>query len=375
VPPLAEQRSVQQHRVHTEYDPPMPDEIPVVTAVRHKPSSDRPFYIVTGGAGFIGSNLVAALLARSPQPYVLVVDNFRTGSFANIVEACDRRGVGPFDGEISVGSKAYDDWEWIGARFSPLAVFHLAAITDTTLSDESEMIRENTGGFGGMLHGCASFKIPLVYASSAATYGTPPQTRDRVPFPLEAAGRPNNVYGFSKWLMECAHRRFVDAEVLADSTPHIVGLRYFNVFGPGETRKGKMASMPYQLARQMLAGGRPRVFVDGSQARDQVYVDDVVDCTLAAAGLGAKKEVRPGIYNLGSGVATSFNDIIAALRGALGLGERERPTDYFHMPDDIRAFYQDYTCADMTETERALGWKPKWKPADAIAEYARYLKR
>jgi ADP-L-glycero-D-manno-heptose 6-epimerase len=236
------------------------------------------------------------------------------------------------------------------------------------------MLRENVGGFRELLGACTRRRTPLVYASSAATYGTPPQTGTREPFPEGAAGRPSNIYGFSKWLMECEHRRFVERLARDRGAPaHIVGLRYFNVFGPGESRKGPMASMVYQLAQQMLRSEPPRVFEDGSQARDQVYVDDVVDCTLAAAGLGAKKDVRPGVYNLGSGVATTFNEIIAAVRPAVG--RTAGATEYFPMPAAVRAFYQDYTCADMTETERGLGWKPKWKPTEAIAEYGAHLAR
>jgi ADP-L-glycero-D-manno-heptose 6-epimerase len=337
-----------------------------------------PTYIVTGGAGFVGANLVAALLAREPgrRAHIVVIDNCRSGSFANIVEACDRRAVGPFDGEVIPASTADIRWPDLLERHTPAAVFHLGAITDTTVLDEPLMLRENVGGFRDLMAVCAVGRIPLVYASSAATYGTPPQTARREPFPESAAGRPNNIYGFSKWLMECEHRRFAERLAIDRiAAAHIVGLRYFNVFGPGETRKGKMASMIYQLATQMIAGKRPRIFEDGSQARDQVYVDDVVDCTLAAAGMGAKKDVKPGVYNLGSGVATSFNAIIDAVRGALGLSERERPTDYFAMPAEIRAFYQDYTCAEMSETERGLGWKPKWKPREAMAECAKHLAR
>lgn len=339
---------------------------------------DRPTYIVTGGAGFVGSNLVAALLARDPRPHVIVIDDFRSGSFTNIVEACDRRGVGPFDGEVTPASTADVEWDTFSSRTDPEAIFHLAAITDTTLADEPEMIRQNVGGFASLLSRSVGMFAPgtrIVYASSAATYGSPAQGRDRVPFPLSAAGKPSNVYGFSKWLMECEHRRFEPQHTGPDAEEQpIVGLRYFNVFGPGEARKGKMASMVYQLARQMLDGRPPRLFADGSQARDQVYVDDVVDCTLAAAGLGARPDPTPGIYNLGSGIATSFNDIVAALRRALNIPERDRPTDYFEMPASIREFYQDYTCADMSATERGLGWKPRWKPTEAIEKYGRWLK-
>lgn len=330
--------------------------------------ADRPTYLVTGGAGFIGSNLVAALLKRDPRPRVVVVDNFRSGSFANLVEACDRAGVGPFDGEVEPVSTTAEDLDAVLASARPDAIFHEGAITDTTLMDEAEMIRENTVGFETMLRWSASMEIPLVYASSAATYGTPPQTRDRTPFPVEAAGRPNNVYGFSKWLLEGIHRRFDDRRAW------VVGLRYFNVFGPGESRKGKMASMVYQLAMQMLDGKRPRLFVDGSQARDQVYVEDVVECTLAAAGLGERRDPAPGVYNLGSGVATSFNQIVAALRRALEIPESALPTEYFEMPPSIRAFYQDYTCADLRETERGLGWRPRWRPEEAIEHYGRWLR-
>src|SRR5882757_7313276 len=106
-----------------------------------------PTYIITGGAGFVGSNLVAALLARTPRPHIAVVDSFRSGSFANIVEACDRRAVGHFDGEVIAGSTADLAFRPLIDRLSPDAVFHLGAITDTTVTDEPLMLRENVGGF------------------------------------------------------------------------------------------------------------------------------------------------------------------------------------------------------------------------------------
>lgn len=327
-------------------------------------------FIVTGGAGFVGSNLAAALTKRYPGAGLCVVDDFRSGAFANLVSACERAGVGAFRGEVIAKPVADIAWEELVKAAKPTAVFHLAAITDTTVMDEAVMIRENTGGFREMMRACAAAGVPLVYASSAATYGTPAQTAARKAFPLAAAGKPNNVYGFSKWLMECEHA-CIAGEL---KNPHIVGLRYFNVFGPGEARKGKMASMALQLATQMLNGKRPRLFKGGEQARDQVYVDDVVDCTIAAAGLEKGAACRPGVYNLGSGVATTFNQVVASLREELGISERDLPTEYFDMPASIRAFYQDFTLADMSETNAGLGWRPKWKPPDAIRAYARWLK-
>lgn len=333
--------------------------------------AERPVYIVTGGAGFIGANLCARLKAREPEAHLVIVDDFRTGSFATLVEAFEYAGAGPFDGEIWADSalEAAD----LVISHEAKAVFHLAAITDTTVRDEAKMIQDNAGGIEYLITICAGY-CPLVYASSAATYGSPPQGARREPFPEDAAGWPNNVYGFSKWLMEGAHRRLA-AEIEAEegSPPQVVGLRFFNVFGPGEAAKGPMASMPYQLARQMLAGQRPRLFEDGSQARDQVSVDDVVDCMLAAAGLGEKKDPEPGIYNLGSGRATSFDEIVESLREAMGISADDLPTEYFPMPPHIAEHYQDYTCADMGQAAYGLGWKPTRDPKQAIMDYGRYL--
>jgi ADP-L-glycero-D-manno-heptose 6-epimerase len=249
-------------------------------------------------------------------------------------------------------------------------VFHLGAITDTTLTNEREMIECNALGFEQVARACHAGGVPLVYASSAATYGTPPETALRKPFALHAAGMPNNVYGYSKWMLECEHRRFASLHPGA----WVVGLRYFNVFGPGEARKGAMASMAFQLAQQVLAGKRPRLFEHGEQSRDQVYVDDVVSCTMAAAGLH-NQAVEPGVYNLGSGVATSFAAIAEAVRRGLGLAKGQQEVEYFAMPEHIRKFYQDFTQADMSETEKGLRWKPKHDPVEAVEMYARAMKR
>jgi len=132
-----------------------------------------------------------------------------------------------------------------------------------------------------------------------------------------------------------------------------------------------MASIAYQVAQQMLAGKRPRLFADGSQARDQVHVDDVVSCTIA----GSMHGVTPGVYNLGSGRATPFADVAAAVREGLGLSDAEYPIDYFEMPEHIRAFYQDFTQAEMSRTASGLSWSPAVDPIEGLRSYGRWLSR
>lgn len=337
--------------------------------------ADPGVYVVTGGAGFVGANLVATLLKRDPEAHIVVVDNFSTGDWRNLGWACERLGVGPFRGRIIAEPIEELDWAAELEEIVPTHLFHMAAITDTTETDIRRLVAVNSESFQWLLNNCIDRRIPLVYASSAATYGTPPHTADRAPFPLEAAGSPNNGYGFSKWLMEGLHRRA--ARVVSDAgdpEPWIVGLRFFNVFGPGEQAKGKMASMVHQLTLQLLSGASPRLFADGEQARDQVHVDDVVECCLAAAGLGERHDPTPGVYNLGSGRATSFNLLLGAIRTALGIEPGDRTTEFFTMPDSVRAFYQDYTCADLSVTDWGLGWLPRRKPLEAIAEHAAFLR-
>lgn len=325
--------------------------------------------IVTGGAGFVGSRLVRKLQHDRPDAAITVIDDFRSGNFENLSEEAVGAGSDPRDegfvfhghviGRPCTAEVLFDAVQ----RHKPDVVFHEASITDTTVDDQSQMIRDNVEAFEALLDLAGTMGFRLVWASSAATYGTKANgaTQAHRPFAVDDAGRPANVYGFSKWVMENLHRQ----AIAADPGLHSVGLRYFNVFGPGEAHKGKMASMVYQLAQQMLAGKPPRIFHDGTQARDQVYVEDVVGATIAAAGDDAK----PGVYNVGSGTATSFNDIVQALRGPIGC---DKATAYFENP---YSFYQSYTCADLAETKAGLNWSPAWKPMDAIADYAGWLKR
>ncbi len=317
--------------------------------------------IVTGGAGFVGSQLVWQLQRQVPDVQIVIIDDMRCGTFSNLVD--DPFGKsGPFKGTVIAKPLAAVDIREIAARFEPDVIFHEAAITDTTVTDEATMINDNADSFDTLIDVAQSVGSRLVWASSAATYGIEAggATVAHRPFACGDAGYPANVYGFSKWLMENQHRRAV-----ADRPDlRIVGLRYFNVFGPGEDHKGKMASMVYKLATQMLDGERPRIFFDGTQARDQVYVKDVVAATIAAAAA----DTQVGIYNVGSGVATSFNQVVEQLNAALGT---DLSPDYF---DNPYSFYQAYTCADLDETRSGLGWQPSYSPEDAIVEYAHWIR-
>lgn len=313
-------------------------------------------FLITGGAGFVGANLTRTLQEQQPDAELLIIDDMRVGTFANLSVEGDHGWS--YNGRIITQPLHELDILTLVSNFQPDVIYHLASITDTTVDDEAVMIRDNVAPFEQLVAAATRFPTKLVWASSAATYGTTANgaTPAKRPFTLEDAGRPANVYGFSKWVMENVHRR----TLAQHPNTHLVGLRYFNVFGPGEQNKGKMASMIYQLALQMLDGKRPRIFAPGDQARDQIYVKDVVGCTLA----GACENAKPGIYNTGTGEATSFNQIVTALNQALGT---DYEPDYFENP---YSFYQDYTCADLSQTKAGLQWSPAYTTHDAIVEYA-----
>ncbi|MGH7410829.1 MAG: NAD-dependent epimerase/dehydratase family protein, partial [Candidatus Methylomirabilis sp.] len=233
-------------------------------------------------------------------------------------------------------------------------IFHLASITDTTVTDPRQMIVNNVEGFRRVAEFARVSQTPLVFASSAAVYGICASGRMTEDHPV----RPANVYGFSKALMENLARRYA----VASPGFRIVGLRYFNVYGPREAHKAAAASMISQLAAQIQAGRRPRIFKHGEQKRDFVYIKDVVEATLLAAGVN-----QNGTYNVGSGRAVSFNEIVALLNKALGT---DLEPDYFENP---YAFYQPHTEADLARASGRLGYAPHYPIDRGIAEYVKEL--
>ncbi|MBI4658515.1 MAG: ADP-glyceromanno-heptose 6-epimerase [Verrucomicrobia bacterium] len=300
--------------------------------------------LITGGAGFIGSNLALALQAKYPDARLVVTDDFRSGSFANLQG---------YRGDIVAGDISRLDWQ---AQFKDDvfdAIFHEASITDTTIHDQFLQVHDNVEGFRRLLEFASATHTPVVYASSAATYGiaSARMKEDQPPAPA-------NVYAFSKVQLDNLARIYCRNH----ASWRIVGVRYFNVFGPHEAHKKAAASMIYQLYLQMKAGRRPRVFRTGEQKRDFVYVKDAARMTIQA--LGAPEST---FYNCGTGQAFSFNEVITELNK--NLGTRLEP-EYFENP---YSFYQPHTEADMTLAKNELKFTPEYSPAAGIADYVAIL--
>lgn len=301
-------------------------------------------YLVTGGAGFIGSNLAFAL-SDERKAEAVVLDNFSSGNFKNLLG---------FKGDVIAGDILGREWWDKTGKVD--AVFHEAAITDTTVHDQKRMMEANVEGFRNILRFALDYGVKrVVYASSAAVYGNGgcPMKEDQ---PLT----PENVYGFSKAMMDNVAREFAKAHEKIT----LVGLRYFNVYGPREYYKGPAASMMYQLYLQMKAGKRPRIFKFGEQMRDFVYVKDIVRANFKA--LEAKKSC---VVNAATGAPENFNKVIDCLNKAMGAN---LAPEYF---DNPYGFYQLKTQADIGHAGACLSYRPEWSLEDGIADYVKILEK
>lgn len=309
------------------------------------PASDSPFnLVVTGGAGFVGSNLTLALQDKFPHARLTVIDDFRSGDFKNLAG---------YRGDLVAQNLAKLDWpkQFNDEKFD--AIFHLASITDTTNHDQFEQTHDNVESFRRILNFARPTKTPIIYASSASIYGAATEASIE-----STVAAPANIYAFSKAIMDNIAMR----EAKANPEWIIVGLRYFNVYGPREAHKGVPASMVYHLSKQMRAGQRPRIFKYGEQKRDFVYVRDIVEGSVLAL-----KAKQSGIYNLGSGQARSFNELIDVLNKSLGTSLEP---DYF---DNPHAHYQNFTEADLSRVRGALGYKPQYSLESGVKDYMQWL--
>ena len=315
--------------------------------------------LITGGAGFIGSNIAFYFQNNHPDAKVVILDSFRSGetlSNGNLKSFGHFKNLLGFSGEIISGDiNDKDLLLQLKVNYKFDYIFHEAAISDTTAQEQDLMIKTNVNAYKDLLNLAVSHNANMIYASSAATYGNA-ESPQRV-------GResPQNVYGFSKLSMDHFSRQYMDKKEIS-----IVGLRYFNVYGGGEYFKNTTASMVLQFAHQILAGKNPRLF-EGSDKilRDFIYIEDIIQ-----ANIKAMQPKQSGIYNVGTGKARSFQDIVDILQSELGTDLR---CEYISNP--FIGSYQFHTEADIATTKEFLGYKPNYEMEDGIKAYVAEIKR
>jgi ADP-L-glycero-D-manno-heptose 6-epimerase len=304
--------------------------------------------IVTGGAGFIGSNIVRALNRRGEQEIVVVDDLTDGHKFTNIAncQIADYWDKDLFQQRLKTG-----------LNFQPSCIFHQGACAVTTEWNGRYMMDTNYQYSVELFDYCLANGVPLIYASSAAVYGANQEFREQ-----PSLEQPLNIYGYSKLLFDQHVRRR-----LKDSTTQIAGLRYFNVYGPGEAHKGGMASIAWHLNRQVQESGEARLFEGsdgysaGEQRRDFIYVDDVVDVNLWFM----EHPDKSGIFNVGTGKASTFNEVAKAVIDWHGRGE----LSYIPFPEGLRESYQSFTEADIGSL-RDAGYEAAFADAnDGVRAY------
>ena len=315
--------------------------------------------IVTGGAGFIGSNLIKQL-NQAGHTDIVVVDDLTDGTkFTNLVDLdiADYMDKDEFIARVVAGDP-FAEWNEIEV------IFHEGACSATTEWNGKFVMEVNYDYSKHLLHFCVDRGIPFIYASSAATYGG----RNDNFIEDRRFEQPLNVYGYSKFLFDEYVRR-----LLPTTNSQIVGLKYFNVYGPREQHKGSMASVAFHLNNQMKDGQNPKLFEgcdgfgNGGQTRDFVYVEDVCKVNLWFWKNGGKS----GIYNCGTGRAEPFLNVAEAVVKHHGRGQVE----FIPFPDHLKGRYQSYTQADLTKL-RATGCDVQFRSvAEGVAEYMEWLNK
>jgi len=313
--------------------------------------------LITGGAGFIGSNLAFYFQDNYPGCNVFVFDTFRSGEVfpnGNLKSFGHYKNLIGFKGEIICGNiNNSDDLKLLEeTKFD--FIFHQAAISDTRVYDQEAVMKTNINSFYWFLDKSKRDNANLIYASSAATYGSlsSPQS--------VGIENPENPYGYSKYAMDQIASKFL----IQNPDVKIIGLRFFNVYGPREFFKDKTSSMVIQLAHQILKGNAPRLFEDSDQIyRDFIYIEDVIQANIKACN-----SAKSGVYNVGTGKPRSFQEIADILQKELST---DYGTEYFVNP---YKGYQMHTQADISLSKKYLDFEPKFSLEEGIKAYIPYIK-
>ena len=308
--------------------------------------------LITGGAGFIGSNLVFYFQENFPDSKIVVFDCFRSGETfdnGNLKSFGHYKNLINFEGNIICGNINNKNDLAILSDYKFDFIFHHAAISDTRVDDQEIVFKTNVNSFYDVLAISKRDQATLVYASSAAVYGNlcAPQ--------IEGKENPENSYAFSKFSMD----KIANSFAKENQNLKVVGLRFFNVYGPGEFYKDKTSSLVIQLGHQILSGNPPRLFHKSNEIfRDFVYIEDVIQANVLAC-----ESTRNGTYNVATGVPRSFQEIADTLQSELGtnLG-----TEYFSNP---YKGYQLKTQANITNIKKYLNFDPKYSLEDGIKAY------
>jgi ADP-L-glycero-D-manno-heptose 6-epimerase len=323
-------------------------------------------YVVTGAAGFIGSNIVKGLNSRGITDIIAVDDLTDSDKFRNLADLQIGDYVDADDFYDRFSSGAYGEVE---------AVFHEGACSDTMESDGAYMMRNNFGVSCQLFEACQAQDARLLYASSAAVYGGSDTFKESPEYE-----KPLNVYGYSKLLFDQWVRR--KTAMFTTQKTQVTGFRYFNVYGPREQHKGRMASVAFHQFNQFKANGAVKLFggydgyAAGEQMRDFVYVDDVVAVNLWFLDQPKKS----GVFNLGSGRAQPFNDVALAM--VHGMTEQQvslaqivenEAIQYIAFPDALKGKYQSYTQADLSALRRVGCDHVFADVAKGVAKYLKYL--
>ena len=313
--------------------------------------------LITGGAGFIGSNIAFYLQENYPRCNIVIFDCFRNEkrfSNSNLQSFGHYKNLIGFTGEVICGNITSSSDLNLLDKYSFDIIFHQAAISDTRVDDQEIIMKTNVNSFRSLLNKSKKDNAILVYASSASTYGNliSPQK--------VGIEKPDNPYGFSKYLMDEIAKKY------SSENPDlsIIGLRFFNVYGPKEFYKSSTSSMVLQLAHQIIEGKLPRLF-EGSEkiSRDFIYIEDVIQANVKAASVA-----KSGIYNIGTGISRSFQEIADILQKELNTNLE---TEYFKNPF---SGYQFHTQADISLSREHLGFDPNYSLELGIKDYLPEIK-